>query len=196
MSIEQFGKMKAIITDCDDNALFELEIERFTYEEDPQKNKTFRLRLNPLNIEPKISIRLVQTGDEFLNADISILAHAKESAQGKNEIVLYTGPPTIEALVRLLMPTERAQENARRFGMSFDSGVAREEESTALKSCRAAIKYDAAIKSCADDPDKMSSYCTAANGSLDALYAEWICLSAKAILEYEKARTLENTENS
>lgn len=35
---------------------------------------------------------------------------------------------------------------------------------------RAAVAYDEAIMSCAEDPDKMSTYCTAEGEDLDALY--------------------------
>jgi hypothetical protein len=38
----------------------------------------------------------------------------------------------------------------------------------------AAIRYDAAIQRCANDPSSMSSFCTAEGDDLDALYADWI----------------------
>jgi hypothetical protein len=38
----------------------------------------------------------------------------------------------------------------------------------------AAIRYDAAIQSCANDPERMSSVCTAEGDDLDALYDDWI----------------------
>jgi len=38
----------------------------------------------------------------------------------------------------------------------------------------AAIAYDAAIHSCANDPDKMTEFGTAQGDDLDLLYADWI----------------------
>lgn len=45
---------------------------------------------------------------------------------------------------------------------------------------QAAIDYDTAIRSCADDPEKMSSFCTAAGDDLDTLYSRWITLAQAA----------------
>ena len=50
-----------------------------------------------------------------------------------------------------------------------------------LDAARCAIAYDAAIQSCANDPDRMSSFCTAEGDSLDALYAAWIDAARAAI---------------
>lgn len=38
----------------------------------------------------------------------------------------------------------------------------------------AAINYDAAIKACANDPARMTSYQTGQGEDLDTLYARWI----------------------
>jgi len=38
---------------------------------------------------------------------------------------------------------------------------------------RAAVAYDHAIRSCADSPEKMASFCTAQGDNLDTLYAQW-----------------------
>jgi hypothetical protein len=46
---------------------------------------------------------------------------------------------------------------------------------------RAAVAYDAAIQSAANDPNKMSSLRTAEGEDLDALYARWISLSRAAL---------------
>jgi hypothetical protein len=51
--------------------------------------------------------------------------------------------------------------------------------------CEAALAYDKAIKSCANDPDKMASYCTAEGETLDCLYANWISKSIAAIAKAE-----------
>lgn len=51
--------------------------------------------------------------------------------------------------------------------------------------CKAAIAYNEALKSCANDPDKMSSFCTAEGDDLDLLYESWIRLSAAAIVKAE-----------
>lgn len=53
----------------------------------------------------------------------------------------------------------------------------------ALEACRAAVKYDNAIYSCADDPDKMSSYCTAQGRDLDALYFDLLSKARLALRE-------------
>ena len=52
---------------------------------------------------------------------------------------------------------------------------------TALNACRFAVKYDDAIKSCGNDPDKMSTYCTAQGESLDHLYTQWQTEAKRAI---------------
>lgn len=46
---------------------------------------------------------------------------------------------------------------------------------------QAAIDYDAAIRSCADDPNRMSSFCTAAGDDLDTLYMRWIGLAREVL---------------
>lgn len=50
-----------------------------------------------------------------------------------------------------------------------------------LDACEAAVCYDKAIRSCANDPDKMASYCTAAGEELDDLYADWVAAAHAAI---------------
>lgn len=45
----------------------------------------------------------------------------------------------------------------------------------------AAVAYDDAIRSCANDPDRMASFCTAAGDDLDSLYADWIFKSSAAL---------------
>jgi hypothetical protein len=50
-----------------------------------------------------------------------------------------------------------------------------------LEAAKAAIAYDAAIQSAANDPEKMSSFCSAEGDDLDVLYARWIYLSRAAI---------------
>lgn len=47
--------------------------------------------------------------------------------------------------------------------------------------CKAAIAYDDAIVACANDPSKMSTYCTAEGQDLDTLYLDWIEKSKLAI---------------
>ena len=47
--------------------------------------------------------------------------------------------------------------------------------------CEAAIRYDEAIRACADDPDKMASYCTAEGDDLDKLYDDWMSQSRAAL---------------
>ena len=50
-----------------------------------------------------------------------------------------------------------------------------------IAACEAAIAYDKAIQSCANDPDKMASFCTAQGDDLDTLYADWISKSTAAL---------------
>lgn len=45
----------------------------------------------------------------------------------------------------------------------------------------AVLAYDAAIKSCADDPEKMASFCTAEGDDLDKLYFDMVN-AAKAVM--------------
>jgi hypothetical protein len=39
----------------------------------------------------------------------------------------------------------------------------------------AAIAYDSAIQSCANEPERMASFCTADGDNLETLYAKFIC---------------------
>jgi hypothetical protein len=50
-----------------------------------------------------------------------------------------------------------------------------------LDAARAAVKYDDAIRSCGNDPQKMSSFCTAQGEDLDKLYFEWMTLARKGV---------------
>lgn len=50
-----------------------------------------------------------------------------------------------------------------------------------LSAARAAIAYDDAIQQCANDPDRMSSFCTAEGDTLDTLYEDWISKSRTAL---------------
>ncbi len=53
----------------------------------------------------------------------------------------------------------------------------RKYASDMLEVCRAACVYDDAIRACADDPDKMASFCTAQGKDLDDLYTDWMVKS-------------------
>jgi hypothetical protein len=66
---------------------------------------------------------------------------------------------------------EEAEANARLIAAAPDFLVA----------ARAAIAYDAAIESCANDPSKMASFCSAQGDDLDTLYVDWIEKSRAAI---------------
>ena len=50
-----------------------------------------------------------------------------------------------------------------------------------LEACEAAIRYDAVIQTCANDPERMSSACTAEGDDLDGLYNDWIRKARAAI---------------
>ena len=48
---------------------------------------------------------------------------------------------------------------------------------------QAALAYDSAIQRCANNPDAMSSFCTAEGDDLDSLYAEWISKARTALAQ-------------
>lgn len=54
-----------------------------------------------------------------------------------------------------------------------------------IRLATAALKYDAAIQACANDPDKMASHCTAEGDDLDTLYADWVSLARAAMADDE-----------
>ena len=54
-----------------------------------------------------------------------------------------------------------------------------------LEAAKAAVAYDEAIRGCANDPDKMSSYCTAGGDDLDTLYFRWLTLARAGIAKAE-----------
>lgn len=45
----------------------------------------------------------------------------------------------------------------------------------------AAVAYDDAIRSCANDPEKMASFCSAQGDDLDELYFRWMTLARRAL---------------
>lgn len=55
----------------------------------------------------------------------------------------------------------------------------------AIEACKAAIEYDKAIESCAGDPEKMSSFCTAQGDDLDTLYFDWMTKAKQAVEKWE-----------
>jgi len=57
---------------------------------------------------------------------------------------------------------------------SFDSLVA---------AAQAALAYDRAISSCANEPGKMASFCTAQGDDLDTLYFNWVNASKQALAQ-------------
>ncbi len=57
-----------------------------------------------------------------------------------------------------------------------------------VKAAKAACAYDAAILSCGDDPEAMSSFCTAEGTDLDALYLDWITKSRNVLAKIEKEK--------
>lgn len=50
-----------------------------------------------------------------------------------------------------------------------------------LEACKAALAYDKAIRSCGNDPERMSSFCTVSGEDLDTLYFSWVNKSRSAI---------------
>jgi len=65
---------------------------------------------------------------------------------------------------------------------SFSDLAAVNAHDALVAACEAAIQYDKAIRQCADDPDKMASFCTATGDDLDTLYMDWMA-KARAALE-------------
>jgi hypothetical protein len=57
----------------------------------------------------------------------------------------------------------------------------RQEKVQLIGACKAALAYDKAVESCANDSNKMTSYCTAEGETLDRLYANWISKSIAAL---------------
>lgn len=96
---------------------------------------------------------------------------------GRREIIITgikhpLGYPVVGMSNRgLITDVDKDHPNARIIEVSPDLFAAAE----------AAIKYDQAIIECANDPDKMASYCTAEGKDLDALYDDWISKSKEAI---------------
>ena len=62
----------------------------------------------------------------------------------------------------------------------------RHQRDELLAACEAAIAYDSAIHACANDPNKMASYCSAQGDTLDALYDAWITKSLNAIAKVKR----------
>lgn len=56
------------------------------------------------------------------------------------------------------------------------------------KVAEAAVRYDDAIRACANDPEKMASFCSATGEDLDALYLNWMTLARAALAAYEEEK--------
>lgn len=50
-----------------------------------------------------------------------------------------------------------------------------------IEAAEAASRYDDAIQSCANEPERMASFCTAEGDDLDFLYSDWIDKSRAAL---------------
>lgn len=59
------------------------------------------------------------------------------------------------------------------------------ERDALREAAQAALAYDSAIQSCANDPNAMSSFCTAVGDDLDTLYEAWITKSRAALAQGE-----------
>jgi len=62
-----------------------------------------------------------------------------------------------------------------------DSAINEDAYPVLVAAARAAIAYDQALEACANDPRKMSSFCTVEGEHLDVLYERWRNLSMSAI---------------
>jgi uncharacterized protein YqfA (UPF0365 family) len=67
----------------------------------------------------------------------------------------------------------------------YRTGLAAGRE-RAIEVARLAVAYDSAIQACANNPDAMTSHCTAEGDTLDDLYEAWIA-AARALLSDQKA---------
>ncbi len=72
---------------------------------------------------------------------------------------------------------------AETIGLRAEVGMLKAHKALLLKACHAAVEYDKAIRSCANEPEKMASFCTAQGQNLDDLYRAWINAARKAIYE-------------
>jgi hypothetical protein len=52
-----------------------------------------------------------------------------------------------------------------------------------VAAAKAAVRYDEAIRACANDPKRMASFCTAEGDDLDALYEAWQAKSQAALVK-------------
>jgi hypothetical protein len=87
-------------------------------------------------------------------------------------------PVTIPATKGRIM---RHRPRFNEWGARFTLGIDDDLRELAL----AAVAYDDAIRACANDPDKMSSYCSAEGDDLDALYLRWMNLARAALQDEE-----------
>lgn len=58
--------------------------------------------------------------------------------------------------------------------MNYPDDQCRKRDATIVALTEAALKYDDAIRACANDPSRMASFCTATGEDLDTLYLEWM----------------------
>ena len=65
------------------------------------------------------------------------------------------------------------------------AGINPEAVPDLVEAAKAGIVYDAAVMECANDPDKMASYCTVQGDRLDDLYDDWIAKTRAALANVE-----------
>ena len=80
---------------------------------------------------------------------------------------LATGGKDLSSAIRL-------RDAEDKFQLVAEVRTLRTCNAALARAAHAAIAYDEAIQECADEPNKMSSFCTARGESLDALYLDWI----------------------
>lgn len=69
----------------------------------------------------------------------------------------------------------------------MELACALERENNELRAvAEAAVAYDDAIRLCANDPERMASFCSATGDDLDALYLRWMELARAALAAHSK----------
>ena len=84
-----------------------------------------------------------------------------------------------EALVRKIVTA---------YNTTYAAGINPDAVKDLVEATKAGIVYDKAINECANNPDKMATYCTVQGDRLDDLYDDWIAKTRAALA---KAKEIE-----
>lgn len=95
------------------------------------------------------------------------------------------GPVPVARVALITLPDDRKAKVIRAIDESAGGWIIRVPAGTLLYTAesamlaKAVLAYDAAIRECANDPDKMASHCTATGEGLDKLYLRMVDLAAE-----------------